>query len=125
MDASDAAQRVIGGGVGHSRGRGRREVNGRADSLQRGSPDHDLFGERAVHGGSLHSVARGEGPHTGSHRPHGAGEFAADREGNGDVDLVLIGDQEHVGKIHGGGGDVDHHLPVRGNRVGHLDHDDR
>ena len=47
----------------------------------------------------------------GADRP---GELAARREGDGHVDLVLVGHQQHVGKVDGGGGHVDHHLAIPG-----------
>jgi len=52
-----------------------------------------------------------------SHRPDDAGELTAHRERHGDVDLVLIGHQQDVGEVDGGGRHLHHHC-LRTHRSG-------
>ena len=51
---------------------------------------------------------------------HLAGEFAARGERHRNLDLVLAGDQQHIGEVHGRGMYPHHQLARTGDRIGDV-----
>ncbi len=68
-----------------------------------GGRNGDLLGECPVHAGAGHAVADRETSYFRAGFDDDTGELAAGDERGGNAVLVLIGDQEHVGKVHCGG----------------------
>ena len=124
LDPGHTAQGVVRRSMGHPRGRRRGELDGGVDGLERGRRHGDLLGEGTEHRRSHHPVTDRDAVDAGPQHPDGAGELTAYRERHGEVDLVLIGHQQDVGKVHGGGRYLHHHLPLRRHRIGHVHHDD-
>ena len=76
--------------------------------------------EAAIADRDRHAVADFEVRHAFAQRLHDAGDFAARRERQRRLELVLVLEHQHVGKVHAAGLDRDQHLVLSGRRRGHL-----
>ena len=102
---------MIRGSVCHPERRSRALVDAVGDSGQTLGRHRDLFGERAEHLSSCHSVADGESACLAAHFDDDARELAADDERCRDADLVLVRDEKDVGVVDRCGADSHPYLP--------------
>ena len=116
----DAAQRVICGGVRDRERGGVLELDRVGHPGEAGRAHDDALGERTDERRAVDAVAglhvRDAVPHVG----HDAGELAPGHERQRDRHLVLVGDDQHVGEIHGRVVDVDHGLARSRHRIREL-----
>lgn len=69
-----------------------------------------LFGERTEQSGAGHPIADGEIISVRGNLGHHPGELTARDERHRHVNLVLVGDQQHIGEVHRGRADLDPYL---------------
>ncbi len=98
-------------GVGHDRHR-----TGRHD---------DPLRVRADEARAVDPVADRDSGDAVTHRAHDARELTPRDERGGELDLVLVGDDEYVRKVDRRVRDVDEDFTGSGNRIGDLLHHDR
>ena len=90
-----------------------------------GGGHHDLLGEGTVQPGAGDPVTDRETVCPVAGLDDYPGEFAAGHEWRRHADLVLVGDQQHIGKVHRGRADLHSDLSRRdGRRRPLLDTDD-
>ena len=86
------------------------------DGAHRLGGDGHLLGKGAGDHRAEDAVADRHSLHPVGHLGDPAHELAARDEGDRKGGLVLVGDQEDVGEVDGGGADPDPHLPVAEHR---------
>jgi hypothetical protein len=118
------AQRVVGGAVGQEKRRPGDEVHLFRQGDQARCFRLHFLGEGAVSGERHHLVARLEAVRARADLLHHAGELAAGRKRQRRLELVLVLDDEHVGKIDARRLHRHHDLARPGARRGDLlDHE--
>ncbi len=95
----------------HPEGGGRLIVDTVGDMRQPGDRNGDLLGERAVHSHPADPLADRETICTLTGFDNRPGELATGNERCGHADLILVRDEQHVGKVHRRGADPDADLP--------------
>ena len=116
---------VIGRAVGHYEGGSGNVVDAVRHRDHAVGVGRDLFGHGTEAGERDHVVAGLEMLHVVADGGNRAGQFAAGREGQVRLELVLVFDDEAVREVHRGGLHVDEHLIGADVRRGHVFDDQR
>ncbi len=111
--------------MGHAEGSGVPGFDAVRDRRQRGGGDAVSSAKAPTMTVPKTRSPGGDGCDVSGHLEHLAGELAAGNEGRRDRDLVLVGNQQHIGEVDGRRLDFDHHGAGTGfgcGQVHHLDH---
>jgi len=91
----------MGSAVCHTERRGSGGFDPVGDASQHGRGNGHLLGEGTEHTRSGHSIADREIRYLATDVVDHAGELAARNERRREADLIVVGDQQHVGKVDG------------------------
>ena len=110
LQGGDRAEHVKGRPMGHAQGGGRALVEAGWDRGQSGGGYDDLLGEGAHECRAEDPIPGRQPLDVGCHLAHHSGELAPGDERGGDPQLVVVGHQQDVGEVDGGGVHAHPHL---------------